>query len=429
MRGPKILTLIAAVAMSTLGAACDAPDDAEVGRNAATREAQERLVADMKPVEPRMRLRRKLGPAQTPEEAGLPVAQGADLRDTDAGRQWLAAKAEIDRNLAASGWAPTPREGVERVIFVDGENEWELEYEGRDLVAMYEEARRRGITDASDGDFDDEEAYAAPRAWSNGIDSRVVKPINATYPVNHRVLGRLAELNGGGCTGQMVGRRLVLTAAHCVVPASGTNVTHTVRVRRSGNQQPYGAVQTSTYWWSHHWTANDCHTNRRFDPCSQHDWALLLLPDDAWDDSPNGTPGWFGYAVPSQSHIRDNAVSNNDGYPACWFDSAPTGCNANPNQPWGQSFSGTARGFMWPHDGVPAYYRLSVDISGGHSGSANWSDYPGNNGPYTLGIAMWEHCFTDCDDLDGDWATHPSGFRGMTPYLAGFISDKRVAHP
>jgi V8-like Glu-specific endopeptidase len=430
MKSPKILILIAATVLSSLGVACDTTEgEAPALHNAATRESQAQLVADMKPLETRMRLRRKLGPILTAEEAGLPIAQEADLLETDAGREWLTAKAEIEKNLAGSDWSKEPREGVERVIFVDGENEWEIEYEGADLVAQYEEARRRGVNEASDGDFDDEEAYATPRAWSNGIDSRIVKPINVTYPLNHRVLGRIAELNGGGCSGQMIGRRLVLTAAHCVVPASGAPVMQTVRVRRSGNQEPYGAVQTNTYWWASQWTSNNCHTNRRFDPCTPHDWALLLLPDDAWDTSPNGTPGWMGYWVPGEAYIRDNAVSNNDGYPAPWGASAPAASAANPNQVWGQTFSGTARGFSYYYDGVPAYYRISNDISAGHSGSGNWSDYPGQNGPYTLGIAMWEHCFTDCDDLAGDFATHPSGFRGMTHWLAGFITDQRVAYP
>jgi V8-like Glu-specific endopeptidase len=427
----KIVRSIVAVTVLEFAVGCDATEGgAQEGRNAATREAQQALVADMKPLEPRKRLRRVLRTSQTPQEAGLPLAQDADVRETEAGKQWLVAAAEIERNLGTADLPKTASDDVERVIFVDGENEWELEYGRKELEAIFAEAQRRGINDASDGDFDDEDPNQHDRGWSNGIDSRVRKPINATYPRNHRVLGRLAELNGGGCSGQMVGRRLVLTAAHCVVPASGAQVSHTVRVRRSGNSEPYGEVTTSSYWWSHHWTANNCHTNRRFDPCSQHDWALLRLPDDAWDDSPNGTPGWMGYWVPGQNYIRDNAVNNNDGYPACGFDGAPDGCNANPNQVWGQTFAGTARGFLWPHDNVPAYYRLSVDMSGGHSGSANWTDYPGQNGPYTLGIAMWSHCFEEeCADLGGDWSTHPSGFRGMTPYLAGFISDKRVAHP
>jgi hypothetical protein len=41
---------------------------------------------------------------------------------------------------------------------------------------------------------------------------------------------------------------------------------------------------------------------------------------------------------------------------------------------------------------------------------------------------MWEHCF-DCKGATGDIKTHPNGYRGMTHYLANFITDKRVAYP
>src|SRR6185436_13087342 len=169
-----------------------------------------------------------------------------------------------------------------------------------------------------------------------------------------------------------------------------------------------------------------CHINRVWDPCSQHDWALLRLRDDAWDNSPNGTPGWMGYWVYGQNFIRDNAVSHNDGYPASWWPNKPA--NHQVNQPYGQVAACTATGFEWPFDGVPSYYRLSCDMSGGHSGSPNWTDYPGPNGPYVIGIAMWSHCF-ECTDAEGTWKSHPSGFRGMTHYLANFITDKRVAYP
>ena len=132
----------------------------------------------------------------------------------------------------------------------------------------------------------------------------------------------------------------------------------------------------------------------------------------------------MGYWIYGQSFISNNAVSHNDGYPTCGSANSPAGCATKPNRPWGQVPGCTATGFTWPHDNVASYYRTGCDISGGHSGSPNWTDYPGSNGPYVIGIAMWEHCFT-CGPFD----THPSGFRGMTPYLANFITDKRIAYP
>lgn len=139
----------------------------------------------------------------------------------------------------------------------------------------------------------------------------------------------------------------------------------------------------------------------------------------------------MGYWVYGQSYIANNAVSHNDGYPVCGFPSSPAGCAAKMNRPWGQVAGCTATGFTWPFDNVAAYYRISCDISGGHSGSPNWTDDPGQNGPYVIGIAMWEHCFlcNTAEGASGDMKSHPSGFRGMTHYLANAITDKRVEYP
>ena len=88
-----------------------------------------------------------------------------------------------------------------------------------------------------------------------------------------------------------------------------------------------------------------------------------------------------------QNFISNNGVSHNDGYPLCGFASSPAGCGAKMNRPWGQVAGCTAAGFMWPFDNVASYYRIACDMSGGHSGSPNRTDDPGENGPYVIGIA------------------------------------------
>jgi len=427
--------VIAAFAAAVLGGCVTVDqgvvDEVERLPNLPTKEAQEALVAGLQPVAPRVRVLRTLDPPR-PERQGW--RQPVEMAGTAEARVGAIEATKIASSKTKSDWPAAAPPGTERVVFVNGDEgvEYELEFSSAELAALGAAVMARGINDASEGGVNGE-PVATPYGWSNGIDSRVQKPINATYPLNQRELMRIGELNGGGCSGALIGRRLVLTAAHCVVPSSLNFSTQTYRARRSGAQMPFGAVSTNSFWYSGNWIPNNCHITRAHPLCSQHDWAILILPDNAWAASPNGTPGWMGYWVYSQSYIAANSVSNNNGYPACsmsppWNNDPPVGCVNN--QPYGQNFSGTATGFLLPHDNVPSYYRTSVDISGGHSGSPNWTDYPGSNGPYVIGIAMFEHCSgANCASLSGDLVTHPNGYRGMTPWLANFISTQRAAYP
>ena len=242
-----------------LAAGCGSTTDQGLLPNLPTKESQEALVAGLKPVPPRARLLRHLGPPKEADGVFTPLPPG-DYSSTPDAQKGYAVEKDIQKNIAGSDWPAEAAPGKERVIFVDtvAREEWELEYTTADLQALATEATSRGINGATEGGVAGSPIPPGvePLGWSNGVDSRVQKPISTTYPMNQRELMRIGELNGGGCSGALIGRRLVLTAAHCVVPMTGEAYNHTYRARRSGAQVPYGAPTSVGYYYSGNWKPN-----------------------------------------------------------------------------------------------------------------------------------------------------------------------------
>lgn len=230
-----------------------------------------------------------------------------------------------------------------------------------------------------------------------------------------------------------MGRRLVLTAAHCVVNANLSQTNQVYRGRGSNTNEPFGAVTTAAYWWDSAYDANNCHisyTAANRETCGRYDWALLLLPNNAWAGSPNGTPGWAGYFVPGETDMTTNNYARNDGYPGCGAADSPSTCNANPNTVYGEVASrGSVLFRNNDTSGQKSIFQTANDHSGGHSGSMIWSPvYPDASGPYALAIVTNAFCDT-CSGQSGTTLTHPTMVRRLTPWVAGFITTQRTNFP
>lgn len=316
------------LAMGLVAAGCGGGESPEsTARNEPTFEAQAALVAGIQPATKRVRFLRHVPDTLQRREMFEPPY---DFRGTPQERAWEEQRAIVARNIAGSDWPVEAAEGRLRLIYTDENNdEWEEEYDLEELKALKEVGEARGINRASSlAEGGESASPTAPgvdsQAWSYNADGRTPRPLNATFPANHNVLSRLGFLFGvGGCTATLVGRRLVLTAAHCVVDANGSvpNGTVSYQARRDDATAPFGTSFNDATWVDSRYTLHNCQTNYTTvtrETCGKYDWALLRVPDA------QGSQAWMGYWVPPT--VTEGWYVWNVGYPACGGSDSPAGC-------------------------------------------------------------------------------------------------------